>query len=78
MLIITHMNSENCTFTSMLAEHPDQGGQLLLKSPALDTIPKTLVRLLGDTGLMVAQATAGKTVMTAAEREKKAAVESKD
>ncbi|THZ05272.1 hypothetical protein D6C91_10515 [Aureobasidium pullulans] len=78
VLIITHTNSDNCTFTSMLAEHPDQGGQLLLKSPAFDTIPKTLVRLLGDTHSMVARATAGKTVMTAAEREKKAAVEKKD
>ncbi|THZ83389.1 hypothetical protein D6C84_04969 [Aureobasidium pullulans] len=65
-------------FGAMIAEHPDNGGDLLLKTCACSSTQGALSELLNATSKMVLEATAGKTIKTALERELMAAQNVRD
>ncbi|THZ67894.1 hypothetical protein D6C85_07631 [Aureobasidium pullulans] len=75
VVIITTFDSEDseAPFGAMIAKHPGNGGDLLLKTCACSSTQGALSELLNATSKMVLEATAGKTIKTALERELMAA-----
>ncbi|THX29786.1 hypothetical protein D6C77_09941 [Aureobasidium pullulans] len=80
VVIITTFDREtsDASFGAMIAEHPGNGGDLLLKTCACSSTQGALSELLNATSKMVLEATAGKTIKTALERKLMAAQSVRD
>ncbi|KAG2162043.1 hypothetical protein VTO58DRAFT_109448 [Aureobasidium pullulans] len=74
VVIITTLDSEHgkASFGAMIAEHPGKGGDLLFKIGACSSTQNALFKLLSATSKMVSEATAGKPVKSAVQKELKA------